>query len=84
MKQYERIPLPVEAAQVTAKNAVEVARWCEADGLEWDDDESPTITLLTGSGWMYAEAGDWIVHEQDDYRAITDDWFWKYYKEIER
>ena len=84
MKQYERIPLPVEAVQVTAENAQEVARWCEADSFGWDDGGNPEINVLTGHGWIYAEIGDWIVKDQDDFRVFINECFWHYYKEIER
>jgi len=83
MKQYERISTIAEAVRLTAENAEDVARWCHADNWGLNKEGTPEISLMTIHDWMFALAGDWIVKEGDIFVVMTNEFFTKFYKEVE-
>lgn len=62
-------PVQVEAVQVTQRNRMEVARWCDGEVIHEANGRTLAFIVLTVDGSMraekttYAHKSDWIVRE---------------------
>lgn len=62
---YRKLPVVVDAVQLTQDNAVELARWCGAEQtferLDDDNDRWLGLTITTLEGRMVCSPGDYLI-----------------------
>lgn len=57
-QRYRKVPVVIDAVQLTWENRDEVAEWCDAV-VVWSDADHILIKTLEGT--MNAHIGDWVI-----------------------
>lgn len=89
MKQYESIltKQTIEAAQLTADNAPEIATWCGGFVVEeidpMDGERYPALNIRTPHGNKRLSQGHYVMHFDNLFYVIQAGLFESMYKEIE-
>lgn len=63
IKKFVKRPVVVKAVQLSARNSIEVARWCSARVIQPGNEgvSFATLEIDTLEGKMEATSGDWII-----------------------
>lgn len=87
-KRFRKKPVEIEAMQLDANNAAEVALWC--GGALWEDPmffpeahRSTHVVIHTLEGTMHATPGDWVIKGiQGEFYPCKPDIFAATYDEV--
>ena len=85
VKRYIKLPVEVEAIQVTEDNAVEVTRFCPTFTFYRTRKTGPRFSLKSREGVVYGYIGDWVLKGDGGLFWINaHDIFPDNYQEVER
>lgn len=87
IKQFERLPFPINAVRVTQENMAAVAEWCGGEILHTqprpDRPSSPYIKVAAHSPMTHRQskafAGDWVSVRGKDFKVYTNGAFERNY-----
>lgn len=83
MPMFRKRPIMVEARQLTAENAAEVAQWCSGALLTHQDYAGAEERRHVLVSQAIAKPGDWVVHRGvPDFEVIDDAIFRETYESV--
>ena len=60
VKLYRKKPVVIEAMELTQRNAVDIALWCDGEA-RFTASAMPAVFIRTLEGWMRADVGDFVI-----------------------